>query len=1042
MMVEESGEPEEVSFPYLIQEYIDRENIEESHIQLVKKSYEIFENEINSWDNMHARGDKVVQSQISFRKILQALGFEPVSESLSELVQYLKTGGSGLSSENLLSGIQTKFSDYLVPDFANILQNAKVVAKEDPEETVADLLHFKVLLWAAELDKSFKKFEKLRVLYYIRVNRIWLGIKQDNEFDNKLLALNNVQINSLANHLSVLDGTIEKLRDIKNILTNVGFDFYVFAEKEIDHAYLKRCSDAMNLDFKDHWGVLETFKRHVQDCVDIHRNLDERQRYFAPYTTVLQSSGKGKTHLVHRYGEEELLLYISLGNSDSHCFPPGNRHIPKYLTSSNRYEPMLVAMCRIFLLFLRQAKDLIETERYRNVHIDEEVRKKFLQEFLRLQETFIGGSERFYSSYNLLPDTSQKLLKALTEELEQWGDSVYGKVFRHFTLVLDEARALLKDDNEDERVSLFRLCRRAIREINLAIKKDTRIFVVLLDTSSRVSNFTPSARADASQKNSAVNPGKLHAPFIHVTNKDLYFFELKEKLVGDEIFKKINFFKLGRPIWLIDLNESAERDESSKVEAAFTLAKKKLLGGIAVAEFVDTKKSVISDDVKLALLGIRIPLAIARYGRLAESMPASHMRTIRSLSDSRELIYSAYNREPVLACAAASLSLSYLDFSPYSLLDTLENLVLTGLVNVGDQGEQLLAYLYILARDILAADINGSKTDHPLIKVKALLDFIHSDAIETLKNDAKRREKNLSMLLNGEVSYCQFIDIENTPDMNQLEDGFYGGTAFIARPNQAGVDMFIPVRVLKTKKHPQFNCNLKGDLSKPAKNGRFINADDILRATSRLVPNDQNIEVKPATLETLKSAMNFSLADKVEDKGAYLYSAICIQSKNSTTDSTEANKGIDLRFSGVITAEAKNIPCISIKHVLRCDPQIDIMKGEGRPYRHGIVIRGLDSEKMLNGFDQQVRQPFLARVLNILSLKANENVHNSTLDLKLQSAADHNECFRVSNKLFEDFTEIAIENSKKRPRPAEQMTDPGASTVPQSQPPKKPKKQR
>jgi hypothetical protein len=1011
--------------PRYLDEYIKSHQCDESSVALVRAVFPTYEEEFYIWfGKFHeAQGIANEESNKVFESIVQALGLNSVCESLCPLVECIQRIISS-DAPDALAAVKKTHDEDLAAEYCTKLSSIsddlkpKILAKS-AEEVVLNLIRFKILEWSPKKNVLLKKYEKLHLLYYIRVNRIRLGIKKDEEFYSNIFKIfevvSDIDILNLTKLLlkaDVLDQ--EKLKEVQNILGDVGFTFYGDSEDVSDHTFLQRCSAAMSMDYIDNCGVVETFSRHIRECVDLHRLVNNREKYFAPYTTVLQSSGKGKTHLLHRYAKDQLLLYISLGDLKSNCFPPGNQFALEKLARIKDYKQMFLFLGRIYLLFLRQASELIKKEEFKNAHTDADTRKKFLEEFLRIQDSFNGGSEEFYSLLSSLPNDAKTLIATLKAELQAWDSSEYGKVFRHLTVVFDEARALLKDDITDEKLSLFRLFRRALRELNLAIEEKTRIFAVLLDTSSRVSNFTPAARSDISQKNSKVAPLKLHAPFIHITNKDIPFFEKRkvgDKFTDTEFFEKVNFFKIGRPIWLIDLNAD-DTENDAKVRAVFALAKKKLLGGMSDGDFTSgvNLKGVSIEDVKLALLSIRTPLAIARYGRLAESMPASHMRTIRSLSDSREVIYSAYNREPVLACAAASLSLSVPEFSHVELLDTLLNLVITGLVSVGDQGEQLLAYVYILARDILADDINGSKPSHPLIKVKDLLKLIHGEACKTLTDNATNRSQNLEMLLNGEVSFCQFIDIENTPDIRQVKEGFYGGTGFISRPNQAGVDIYIPVRIRLTEDSPNFQCSFEKDVSKAACRGSFPNADDILKAKSRLVPTDKRNKVEAKTLYTLSDALNFCVSDVIKEESEYLYSAICIQSKNTDRDNSKDNKGIDLRFSGVIPGNEPNIPCISIKHVLRFQPkrpgdQVKAMKYDDRPYRHGIVIRGLDHSTMLTPLSE--RKAFFKKMSAILSVRANENVHNSTLDLKLQSAADHSESFRVTPRLTRKFVKSA-----------------------------------
>src|SRR5947199_8569649 len=79
-------------------------------------------------------------------------------------------------------------------------------------------------------------------------------------------------------------------------------------------------------------------------------------------------------------------------------------------------------------------------------------------------------------------------------------------------LCIDEGRTLLEYNNNDMHMSLFRCWRRALRENKWRARG---LFSVILDTTSRLSNFAPSPRDDPTVK-SINDSRKIFMPFIDI----------------------------------------------------------------------------------------------------------------------------------------------------------------------------------------------------------------------------------------------------------------------------------------------------------------------------------------------------------------------------------------------------------------------------------------------------------------------------------------------------------------------------------------------
>jgi hypothetical protein len=99
---------------------------------------------------------------------------------------------------------------------------------------------------------------------------------------------------------------------------------------------------------------------------------------------------------------------------------------------------------------------------------------------------------------------------------------------------------------------------------------------------------------------------------------------------------------------------------------------------------------------------------------------------------------------------------------------------------------------------------------------------------------------------------------------------------------------------------------------------------------------------------------------------------------------------------------------------------IKSMALEGRPYKHGIVIKGLTAAFM---FKQRADflnpKEFIEKVSKTLEVRPNENVHNSSMDLKLQSVGDHAESFLITDDFF---VIPEVSPTKKRKRSKDSLT--------------------
>jgi hypothetical protein len=263
-----------------------------------------------------------------------------------------------------------------------------------------------------------------------------------------------------------------------------------------------------------------------------------------------------------------------------------------------------------------------------------------------------------------------------------------------FLLVVDEARELLGQRTESE-VNRFRIFRRALRNLgdDADLRLSLRLFAVLADTSSRISNFLASSRQGfPSTRLTDADNNRLHDLFYLVSNMDVLYNDNLALGLAAAMEKK-NLFTLGRPLWAATFKGSLSL--AGSLADLARLAERKILGGSSANHLksVAVQGPAFNAIQKIAILNMRVPLNLCAVGLFSDALPANHMRNIASISKDRELVFSAYAAEPVLAYTAGKLMFEEPELSPFELLVELKRTMLLNMIDRGCIGEQLVAFL-------------------------------------------------------------------------------------------------------------------------------------------------------------------------------------------------------------------------------------------------------------------------------------------------------------------------------------------------------------
>jgi hypothetical protein len=864
-----------------------------------------------------------------FRKYVEVvLGFSPDIEP--NLIDTVLNEAFQLKTSNplkILAKIRTKTnlindnwkylqtSTPLIDDFKSLMRNSRAFFIFG--------LRNKIIQWNPSYIRDCH-LVATTTIYFILKNQIWLELEEDPVIHQKLLKLKASDIYTLA----TLINDYQKIGQIHKILATVGCKIFpkhpVFREDRLNQLKYN-----FRKEYLDDLNNLDRFSEYLRNCYTKHIPVQERSKYFSPCISMVQSNGNGKSRLCVEYGKtKEPVIYLSLAKETLDCYPRGMFAYYNYFSrAANSDKEMMDLLYFILISGIRHLSTLVKSNLKK---------KQVLTDFLNDQDIHhhqgkvLGApGDKQYSHVTL--DQAVKEFQ-LSVKASKYPEEKYPVI----VLVLDEVRDLLSATFQNE--GYIRFCK-CLNRIDAMLATEMRIFSVLINVSSQVrSTLIPMIQGDVKY---------FHQPFVGVVNMDLWFLNYKSgKMKEQEFFEKENFFKIGRPLWMLS-------------KSSIGLALNRILVNKSNGEY--SKESLI------AVLNIRIPLNIHPYGEFVENLSLNHMRLVRSISPDQQFFHGSYGNEPILAEAARWISKDQFDdFSPYKLLGVLNTLIVSGLVDKLGVGEQILGYIYILARDKLVDD---SWNSHPIFKVSEFLSSIHGGILENLvlgdferpqkvegaaaavegnagvetdqETDVRRR--NLHVLLDGDVSFSHFLEVENIPGVSQLKEAFYRGMGFVSKPNITGVDIFIPVRIKKIEQEDIFV-----GIDEESQRGKSTTADNlVMKGLEKL--SEREIE----SLMKMKKAYQMKISDLVENSENYSYTAICIQSR---------------KLLGYDICMDINVPYLAIKHVLKSDDfSIKPMRYGGKPYRHGVVIKGMD-DSLLKGIKVGAKPAeFWQRVRTVLN---------------------------------------------------------------------------
>jgi hypothetical protein len=385
--------------------------------------------------------------------------------------------------------------------------------------------------------------------------------------------------------------------------------------------------------FKDKFQTLPRFVQYADYCA--HRT--------PPYFAVVQSSGYGKTRLVHEAAHSRFAFYVLC----TRIGPMAESAIMPQLLKAGGCQGQQDKV-GWYLAFFRKCL----------THLSH----------------FAGGTGDFFRGMCNTHRADDETFWSAVMATEIVEEAATAKLPNPVLFCFDEARALLGGGASDSPLA-------AIIEAASLLPVGS-IAVIVTDTHSRVSQFQSSV--DGTQ-NYPFYILPTNDPGVWDSDAQARMAKEEDGLGGFMAGRRRhpdNFFRLGRPLWNSVVNADPSR--------LLNMARIKLLNGSIPP----------TQSAMLALIHARIPINVVPGLELCNRLIASHMGTCCLISADQQEVHVGYPSEPILAAASASL---LRDFGARALNDFIAT-ASKKQIDCGSHGEFVGQWLMLRAVDSLCLE--------------------------------------------------------------------------------------------------------------------------------------------------------------------------------------------------------------------------------------------------------------------------------------------------------------------------------------------------
>ena len=462
-------------------------------------------------------------------------------------------------------------------------------------------------------------------------------------------------------------------------------------------------------------------------------------KFYAPYITVSQSSGVGKSRLILECGSYLPIVYGVFRASSDKSYPPmspwisqfyeyitstpvdgditiledtdsnsnsssseirlSDKDIMRSKASTTRVGRVLVFIEALLKAYTDMYNFRISLPEYENnpFKVFEVLSAYFATEkgqdsFL----SFISYTENDARSIGVITESILSLTQYFSEisKTLNYPFALNNTKILPFLLVLDEV-SLLLEFKSDPNVNPLYVIRRALH----LLSKRTVILCIAIGTNSDVSSYNRAVNDDSLRY---VERKYLLPPFIMSRNWDIFRneLELDEFIVNCDNMKSSKVMNLlatfGRALW-----------SSLSLDSLFAVSASKLKNGGGSKIY----------EAAMAIWSIRTGLSLNSDLILAKTMLRSHMAVLLSISYDAKALYVGYPSEPILALTAREILRGVADFNLKAFFSSLLEYVQGRPIDQGEIVETVLEQICLIAMDksknlcVNGAEVTGIRDD-------------------------------------------------------------------------------------------------------------------------------------------------------------------------------------------------------------------------------------------------------------------------------------------------------------------------------------------
>jgi hypothetical protein len=562
------------------------------------------------------------------------------------------------------------------------------------------------------------------------------------------------------------------------------------------------CDSAFRIGYRNIESLI-LFKNHLSNIYSSWKSTE----YYAPYCALVTASMMGKSRLLCELPETGLFSFLFCFRDANRIGTPPRTPVIADLIQNQKSKNEIVVQHTFFRLIVACVQTLGEWLRdYNSVGSNftlEQKRIIIAKHWFIYQKSGdiksrisdnvddLGFSEnaRFFwnrvvSKISELKDTDKSLLEIyytcktdLTEALgivkngliKHFGEDAK-KIYKNSCMVFgyDEARILISEKIKDELLNLFHIMRRSFFLVPEPSDNSLGMVAVFTDTTSRVSNFSPSKPWDYSLRALAKGT-ELFEPYSSLLTLDVFY---KEALPLKLIDLETEYTKIGRPAFHATILNSPKSDADARLD---------LIKVVAVKIRGKPESEEIGSGDAVAILGALVPLNVSPTSSVASDLVASNMRYCVGISEDRNMVFSLQPAEPVMALAAMLL-VQQIGWT--KILEKASNAFGTTVTDIGYKGELGIQIACIMASARCLREITGIW--HVVTLESFLRTLLGDDVFRHFFSDNTK-------LANLVVRLGQFIKYHNDVKSSKLLDYFKRSCGIVCKTNQKGCDLIIPV---------------------------------------------------------------------------------------------------------------------------------------------------------------------------------------------------------------------------------------------------------